>query len=208
MSIIASSIDLLFPLILIILIIIIIFVFLVIAYVYFIRIEGSGLNALWAGKIKIDLDKKSYKPGEIITGKITLDLRKQVYGKTLKIALVGKMWIYDHQGHNKYYPLYKEEVKLSDENDFYTEQTFRFKIKVPNNVVEIIDNWGEDGMGFIGDKQFYMGDKLKALQKKAKQMAESLNLVQDMKDYWYLQAEIDTPKKLNVLSKTEIFILK
>jgi len=195
-----------FALIFIMIIAVIIVVFFVFVYFYFIRPEGSGLNALWAGKIGINIEKKSFKPGEIINGRITLELKKPVHGKMLKMALIGKMWVYDRQGNNKYYPLYKEEVNIADENDFYNNQTYPFKLKIPENVLEIIDNWGEDGMGFIGDKQFYIGDRMKSMQKKAKQMAESLNLVQDSRDYWYIQAEIELPRKLNILSKSEIFI--
>jgi len=161
---------------------------------------------------EIALDKSDFSPGDTIEGKILVELERPVKAKSLKVALVGNRIIKQYSGSNSFaqiYTFHKSEVFLGGESE-YSKNTYSFDIQIPSDILIKAENWKENGLVIVGDKQVQMGEKTIALQKKAKKIVEweeSMGLVRtEEKDEWNVEAILEIPRGIDIRNKVKINI--
>lgn len=97
------------------------------------------------GKIEIQLDKYQFSPGETITGKVVLTMKKSVEANALKVGLIG-------EARTKQYSGGKSSTHHSRAFDFSQpidgkktynpgQKSYDFSIKIPQNLL------GKSGSG-------------------------------------------------------------
>jgi hypothetical protein len=157
--------------------------------------------------INILLDKKTYFPGETIHGKITLDFKKPVSGRKLKVFLSFQKfinaWGAVDSATNKIYPKQKiVEVDIDNERE-YQYNTYPFEIQIPNDIFYKTKNWVDKTFKQFPDCDF----KQKALEYQKKgyvkfEENETYNIeaVLEISD----KTEIKNKIELNLNDRTEI----
>ena len=162
-------------------------------------------------KITLTLEKYDYEPGEIIQGKLSLELKKPKRAKALKVAFVGEKWLDERNQGRRYtnkYPLLRNEIQIDGENE-YQRNIYNFELKVPEDVLDKSKNWGEDGVAFIGNKTVQMGERTAALQKKAKKLAMLMTGTTEEApmgayDIWYIEAKLEVPFAKDLSNTVEV----
>jgi len=93
------------------------------------------------GKIDISLEKFNFSPGEIIKGKVIIDLKKPIKAKGLKIGFYGIKIIRERVTTAKGTPttktrkefIHKFEIPLDGEKE-YLKGEYPIEIKIPENI--------------------------------------------------------------------------
>jgi hypothetical protein len=93
------------------------------------------------GKIDIILEKFSFSPGEMIKGKVLIDLKKPTRARQLKIGFYGLKIIKERVTDAKGNPtirtrrefIHKFEMPLDGEKE-YLKGEYHFEIKIPENI--------------------------------------------------------------------------
>ena len=91
-------------------------------------------------KITVTLDKYQYKPGDVITGSVGLNLRKPMRARKLFVSLLGKVRTThrDSKGHvqTQDVTIYDFTVPLDGENDYLSE-IYHFEIKIQADILQM-----------------------------------------------------------------------
>ena len=93
---------------------------------------------LGKGKIDLKLDKLQFRPGDIITGTITLQLKKPVKAKGVSVQLLGEKKVRQRTGtkiHTHTTKIFDFSKPLDSEKTYATEEKkYQFKINIPANI--------------------------------------------------------------------------
>ena len=158
-------------------------------------------------KMALHLDKKTYKPEEIIKGTVRLYLKKSLNGRKLEAALVGTLMRYHegcsysghdgrhhrhfrHQNRGHYAPsevFYMDKITLGEEREYYNDEAFTFEIKIPSNVH---DN----------------EPKFEGWLKKAIELSDRFGGHPPYIE-WYVKTQLDVPMKIDLRKTQKIEIL-
>jgi len=109
---------------------------------------GNPFSFLKRNQIDLILDKYSFKPGDTITGKINLKLKKPMMARKISVALVGIRIIRmtgmsvgpvrvgsSKQNQDQIYNIYNFEIPLDGENMYFNE-LYPFEIKIPVDILQ------------------------------------------------------------------------
>jgi hypothetical protein len=92
------------------------------------------------GNIVLNLDKYNFKPGEVINGTLTLNLKKQVKGKELIIRLIAyevRRQMSRKGGSSSSTKIYDIKIPLDGEKDYIPSSqplVYKFNITIPKSV--------------------------------------------------------------------------
>jgi len=151
-------------------------------------------------KITMVLDKYDYAPGEKISGKINLNLKKPVHARKLAVrlyairkdvstggvtrAMGGKSGTSYHR--NK---IYDFKQPLDGEKDYQNEK-YSFEMKIPADVLRN-----------AGSNKGELGEKAQAIIGAASMLAGHSRRLD-----WYVVSYLDVPAKLDIKKKQQIVI--
>ena len=150
------------------------------------------------GKINISIQKTMFAPGDIISGNVSLTLKKPVNARELSISLIGEI---KHSAvsfgkaastNAQTIRIYDFKLQLDGEKEYTQGGEYPFEIKVPPDILGTKQQAPElDGA---------MAQGMKIVQEIA-QMTGAFQPIQ-----WYLLAKLDIPKGLDINKKADISI--
>jgi len=155
------------------------------------------------GKINITLQGTGYAPGDIISGNVSLALKKTVKAREVSISLIGEQKITQRKAMTgnqemstttQRIRIYDFKQQLDSEKEYSQGQEYPFKIKIPADILS-----AKPGMPELGGK---LGQGLKIAQAAAA-MTGAIPLQQTR---WYLLAKLDIPGGMDVNKKADITI--
>jgi hypothetical protein len=149
------------------------------------------------GKLEILLEKFNFSPGEIIKGKVFLELKKPILAKQLKIELAGLKITTRQITSPKGTPttqttkefIFHFEMPLDGEKE-YLKGEYPFEIKIPENVLQAPQKVPE---GIL------------ATLLKTAEIASTIAGVSSRIE-WYLEATLAIPKGFDMKKKVKINI--
>lgn len=146
-------------------------------------------------KIKIHLDKYNFEPGDTIEGYVALNLKKPVEARELRIQFLGERREERRNGegeivHN-YITVFEFSQALASEGQFQNE-SFQFKIKIPNNITKI-------------SKPPNLPEYDGALGKLVK-FSAAMSGVRYYPVEWTVKAQLDVPMKFDLKKEQKIII--
>jgi len=149
------------------------------------------------GKIEISLEKFNFSPGEIIKGKVSIELKKPILAKQLKIGLFGLKIITRRVTTPKGTPstetrkefIYQFEMPLDGEKE-YLKGEYPFEIKIPANILQTTPPPTQGAIGAV----------IKTIE-----MLSSLSGATS-KIEWYLEATLAIPRGFDIKKKVNINI--
>ena len=152
-------------------------------------------------KITLELEKYNYTPGEIIKGKVKLNLKKPLNGRKLEIAFIGRQiqkqssasvaglatMASGNRAHSKtdYTTIFNFKMPLSGEKEYHKEE-YPFEIKIPENILQ-------------------EGAKLEGKAATAATALKVLGGVSTRTD-WFVKTELDVPMKLDIKKSQKIIL--
>lgn len=143
------------------------------------------------GKIEIALEKFNFSPGDIIKGKVSLELKKTIYARQLKVTFAGLRTITRQFTTPKGTPstetkkdfIYHFEIPLDREKEYFKGE-YPFEIKIPADVLQRAPSpEGILGTIFRGVK-FIKGTTTRI--------------------DWYLEVSLDIPKAFDIKKRVKI----
>lgn len=143
------------------------------------------------GKIEIQLDKFNFSPGETIEGTISLKLKKPLKGNELSVRMYGEQKSssmgLDGRRSSRTVKIYDFKQPLDGEKEYEAGEqplVYPFKIKIPAQILE--------------QKKAPEG-KLGTVMQAAKFLSGGATRIS-----WYLQAQLDIPKAIDMRKKVQI----
>ncbi len=91
------------------------------------------------GTLDLHIAEKSFKPGDVVAGRVKLSLAKPVKARRLVVSLIGEEWVYITCGGGKSRTIYDKKIRLHDESiELSGEITYRtvekdFQFRLPVN---------------------------------------------------------------------------
>ena len=147
-------------------------------------------------KITLTVDQNMYKPGDVIKGVISLNLKKPVRARKIEVALLGKVRSThrDSQGHvhTEDVTVYEFTVPLDGEND-YCNETYHYEIKIQADILQMNSSSQQ--------LQQKLQEKLGTFGAILGQMSMRQGPVR-----WMVHAQLDIPMKLDVKKTQDIVI--
>lgn len=153
------------------------------------------------GKIDIIIPKAHYVPGDIISGNVSLNLKKPVKARQLCISLIGEYKSTTRQvgsdgvsssSHTQ--RIHDFELQLDREKEYSQTLEYPFEIKVPSDI--------QNAAPQMPDVGGVLGKGLQMVQAAGTMMGQiPLNRVK-----WYLSAKLDISGGLDVKKKADITI--
>ena len=148
---------------------------------------------LGKGKIKINLEKTDFFPGDIIRGNVTLELIEPIQGRPLKVAFIWQKYIeYGASTHSSHQTIHRDELLLDEENEYYGN-IYPFEFKIPDDILYLAKHWIEGN---------YSG-KLKEIMLKSQ--AQGL-FKED--DRFFVKASLDIPRGMDLKDNVKINIME
>jgi len=149
------------------------------------------------GKIEVFSEKYSYSPGEIIRGRVFVDLKKPIKAKQLKIGFYGVKIFTERiqtqkgiQTKTRSEFIHKFEIPLDGEKGYQKGEYF-FEIKIPENI-QVEPKKPKEGIFSI-------------LLKGAQVLSEAAGITSRTK--WYLEATLEIPMAFDIKKKVSINIV-
>jgi len=148
-------------------------------------------------KITIRLDKLQYKPGDVITGSVGLNLRKPVHARKVFVSLLGKVRTtrIDSKGHRhtEDVVVYDFTVPLDSENDYMSEM-YHFEIKIQSDILQMHSS-SQQLQQLLQAKLGTIGAVLGSIATAGQGPVR-----------WMIHAQLDVPMKLDVKKTQDIVI--
>jgi hypothetical protein len=161
------------------------------------------------GKINIAIQKSHYAPGDIISGNVSLTLKKPVKAREVSISLIG-----EHKSTQtapqfggpmggggmsmstttKTVRIYDFKQQLDGEKEYSQVGEYRFEIKIPADTLSMSPQISE------------MEGKLGQVLKVAQTAATMTGAIPFQRIKWYLSAKLDIPGGLDISKKVDITI--
>jgi hypothetical protein len=152
------------------------------------------------GKLTITVSKTIYSPGEIVSGNISLTLKKPVKGRELSVSLIGEKG--SHQAGTVTFGkssssqgvvrVYDFQQRLDTEKEYSLLGEYQFKIKIPGDILDKpavpeLDGAAAQGLKFV---------------QAAAQMLGAI----PTPTRWYLLAKLDIPGAPDINDRIDISI--
>jgi hypothetical protein len=155
---------------------------------------------LGAGKIEIILEKYNFSPGEVIKGKVSLELKKPSLAKKLKITLAGVRITNQPVNRPNRPPstetrkdfIHHFELILDGEKE-YSKGEYPFEIKIPDNILGVSSLPKEPTEGVLG-----------VVLKTAETLSKMSGATSRIE--WYLEADLEIPGAFDVKKKVDITV--
>ncbi|MCD6237615.1 MAG: hypothetical protein J7K13_06675 [Thermoplasmata archaeon] len=155
-------------------------------------------------KIKIELEKDTFSPGENIRGRIILKLDKPLQAKGLILTFVGQKYrkglasyflgrwrIYHIKSLGwGFYNFFKEELQIDTEKEYYG-MIYPFEYKIPQNILLEAENWK---------------DKIPTAKIIDEIVSEEVYKETEWSNRWYLEARLKISHGKDIKNKIEIKI--
>ncbi len=157
--------------------------------------EGDAMGLFGKEKITLSLEKYSFKPGEMVKGNISLNLKKEIYARKLEVSLIGirKTKQYSTRGsQSSYQKVYDFDLPVSGEKDYHNEQ-YPFELPIPSDILSE-KTYRDSATEKLEDKLGAAGSLISAVT-----MGKS-------RIEWKIRAQLDIPKKLDVKKSQDIVI--
>lgn len=96
------------------------------------------------GTLDLHIAERSFKPGDVVAGRVKLSLSKPVKARRLVVSLIGEEWVYITCGGGKNRTIYEKNIPLHDESiELSGEVTYRavekdFQFRLPANAPQEI----------------------------------------------------------------------
>jgi hypothetical protein len=158
---------------------------------------------LGKGRVEVFLEKYNYQPGETISGKINLKLKKPIHARGLKVGLIGEQTVTTRSGggilaggtsretRTEKSQIYHFEIPLDDEKDYH-EGEYAFQIKIPEDPKNV-------ALGQVNLPEGTVGTVLKTIQAFS-------GTSQSVSISWHVRAYLDIPRGLDVSKKVSVTI--
>ena len=155
------------------------------------------------GKINIVLQKTHYAPGEVISGKVDLVLKKAVRAREATVSLVGEQITTrvggmpgsrDASTSRQRTRVYEFKQRLDAEREYGPRETHAFEVKIPADILTAARQMPE--------VEGRLGQGLKIAQA----AATITGAIPLHRTKWYLLARLDVPGGLDVKSTTDVTI--
>jgi hypothetical protein len=161
------------------------------------------------GKIDIAIQKTHYMPGDIISGNVSLTLKKPVKAREVSISLIGEhkttqttTGVGGPMGGGgmamstttKTVRIYDFKQQLDSQKEYSQAGEYRFEIKIPADTVSMRPLTSE------------VEGKLGQVLKVAQTAAAMTGAIPFQRIKWYLLAKLDIPGGLDVSKKIDITI--
>jgi hypothetical protein len=155
------------------------------------------------GKINISIQKTNYAPGDMITGDISLSVKKPVKAKEMDISLVGEQKTTSMQRVSgstgmqqvtQVVRIYDFKQQLDGEKEYSGEGNYHFEIKIPAGILGGVPQMPDMGSG--------LGQGLKI----AAGLAAMAGAIPARQIRWFLQAKLDIQGGLDINKTTDITI--
>jgi hypothetical protein len=161
------------------------------------------------GKIDIAIQKSHYAPGDIISGDVSLILKKPVKAREVSVSLIGEHKSTQTTPHaggpmggggmsvsttTKTVRIYDFKQQLDGEKEYNQGREYRFEIKIPADTLSM----GPQVAGVEG--------KLGQVLKVAQTAAAMTGAIPFQRIKWYLLAKLDIPGGLDISKKVDITI--
>ena len=151
-------------------------------------------------KITLMLEKYDYVPGELIKGKVNLNLKKPVSARKLGVGLIGQKISKQssvaigpmvmgggskHSSHTQYTKVYDFKIPLDGEKEYHREE-YSFEIKIPSDILQ----------------------NNPTLEGKLGQAATAIRMLSGISSRidWFVIAQLDVPMKLDIKKKQKIVL--
>lgn len=161
------------------------------------------------GKIDIAIQKSHYAPGDIVSGNVSLTLKKPVKAREVSISIIG-----EHKTTQttpggggpvggagmgmstttKTVRIYDFEQQLDGEKEYSQEGEYRFEVKIPADTLSMRPQTPE------------VEGKLGQVLKVAQTAAAMTGAIPFQRIKWYLLAKLDIPGGLDISKKVDITI--
>jgi hypothetical protein len=161
------------------------------------------------GKINIAIQKSHYVPGDIISGNVSLTLKKSVKAREVSISLIG-----EHKATQttpgiggamggggmsmstttKTVRIYDFKQKLDSEKEYSQGGEYHFEIKIPADTMSMRPQISE------------VEGKLGRVMKVAQTAAAMTGAIPFQRIKWYLLAKLDIPGGFDISKKVDITI--
>ncbi len=161
------------------------------------------------GKIDVAIQKNHYVPGDIISGNVSLTLKKPVKAREVSISLVGEhkttqttTGVGGPMGSGgtgmstttKTVRIYDFKQQLDNEKEYSQGGEYRFEIKIPADTLSMHPQTSE------------VKGKLGQVLKVAQTAATMTGAIPFQRIKWYLLAKLDIPGGFDVSKKIDITI--
>ncbi len=161
------------------------------------------------GKIDVAIQKNHYVPGDIISGNVSLTLKKPVKAREVSISLVGEhkttqttTGVGGPMGSGgtgmstttKTERIYDFKQQLDNEKEYSQGGEYRFEIKIPADTLSMHPQTSE------------VKGKLGQVLKVAQTAATMTGAIPFQRIKWYLLAKLDIPGGFDVSKKIDITI--
>jgi len=146
------------------------------------------------GKIDILIPKTNFSPGDIISGKMTLILKKPVKAREASISLIGEQTttrggIIGTEQSKSTQRIYEFKHRLDGEKEYSGEVSYDFEIKLPADILS-----RQPQMPQVGGA---LGQGLK--------IAQAITGA-GVWSNWYLLAKLDVPGGIDISKKVQVTI--
>ena len=147
------------------------------------------------GKIEVAISKTHFAPGDTISGKVALTLKKPVKAKEVSISLVGEQTTTRGGGlaggerKEQKERFYNFKVSLDGEKEYSQGREYPFEIKIPADILSARGQLPQPG-GAAG-QAFKIAQAVAGAGISTK---------------WYLQAKLDVPHGIDIKKETHVTI--
>jgi hypothetical protein len=161
------------------------------------------------GKIDIPIQKSHYAPGDIISGDVSLTLKKPVKAREVSISLIGEHKTTQTTPQaagsmggggmsmsttTKTVRIYDFKEHLDGDKEYSQGREYRFEIKIPADTLSMTPQVAE------------VEGKLGQVLKVAQTAAAMTGAIPFQRIKWYLLAKLDIPGGLDISKKVDITI--
>ena len=156
------------------------------------------------GKINIAVQRTNYAPGDTISGKVALTLKKPVKAREVSISLIGEQKntrVGGMVGGGKEMSTTTQRIRIYDfkqqldsEKEYSQGQEYRFEIKIPADILSTRPQMPE------------LEGKLGQGLKIAQAAAAMTGAIPFQQTKWYLLAKLDIPGGLDIKKTADVTI--
>lgn len=155
------------------------------------------------GKINIAVQRTNYAPGDTISGKVALTLKKPVKAREVSISLIGEQKntrVGGMTGNKEMSTttqrirIYDFKQQLDSEKEYSQGQEYRFEIKIPADILSTRPQMPE------------LEGKLGQGLKIAQAAAAMTGAIPFQQTKWYLLAKLDIPGGLDIKKTADVTI--
>jgi hypothetical protein len=158
---------------------------------------------LGKGAINISIQRVNYVPGDLISGNVSLTVKKPVKARETSISLIGEQKV-TRQVRSTSGPgmttqtqttrIYDFKQQLDGEKEYSQPGEYRFEIKIPTDILSAKTQMPELTGGLA------TGLKI------AQQLGAMTGAFPSQQTKWYLQAKLDIPGGMDIAKTADITI--